>query len=68
MPGKVIGTNGFIDKTEILLWPVKSDYFMTEPYEMYAESKMSNKWAWIVSGLFLLFVISGLLIRIIRKK
>ena len=68
MPGKLIGTNGFIDKTEILLWPVKSDYFMTEPYEMWAESKMPNKWAWIVTGVFIIFVITGLTIRLFRKK
>ena len=67
MPGKVIGTNGFIDKKEGLLWPVKSDYFMTEPYVMWAESKTSNTWAWIVSGIFLLFVTAGLIFRIVRR-
>jgi hypothetical protein len=68
MPGKIIGTNGFIDKTEILLWPVKSDYFMTEPYEMWAESKVTNTWAWIVTGVFMVFVITGLVIRLFRKN
>jgi hypothetical protein len=68
MPGKVIGTNGFIDKTEALLWPVKSDYFLTEPYEMWAESKVINTWAWVVTGAFILFVITGLIIRLFRKK
>jgi hypothetical protein len=67
MPGKVIGTNGFIDKDEMLLWPVKSDYFLTEPYEMWAESKVINIWAWAVTGAFILFVIVGLLIRLFRK-
>lgn len=68
MPGKVIGTNGFIDKSDALLWPVKSDYFFTEPYEMWAESKIANKWAWIVTGVFVIFVITGLAIRLLRKK
>ena len=67
MPGKLIGTNGFIDSSKILLWPVKSDYFLTEPYEMWAESKIPNRWAWIVSGFFLLFVVTGVSIRIIKK-
>jgi hypothetical protein len=67
MPGKVTGTNGFIDKTDQLLWPVKSDFFLTENYEMWAESKVINKWAWIVTGVFILFVLTGLLIRIFRK-
>lgn len=67
MPGKLIGTNGFIDSSHVLLWPVKSDFFMTEPYEMWAESKITNKWAWIVSGLFLVFVLSGVIRRVIKK-
>jgi hypothetical protein len=67
MPGKVIGTNGFIDSSQVLLWPVKSDFFMAEPYEMWAESKVPNRWAWILSFLFLLFVISGIVFRRIKK-
>jgi hypothetical protein len=67
MPGKLIGTNGFIDSSKVLLWPVVSDYFFTEPYEMWAESKTPNTWAWIVSGLFLAFVLTGVTLRIIKK-
>jgi hypothetical protein len=67
MPGKVINTNGFIDSSKVLLWPVKSDYFLTQQYEMWALSKIPNRWAWIVSGLFLIFVITGVIVRIIRK-
>jgi hypothetical protein len=67
MPGKVTMTNGFIDGSGFLLWPVKSDYFLTENYEMYAESKVPNTWAWIVSGLFLVFVFSGVIFRIIKR-
>jgi hypothetical protein len=67
MPGKLIGTNGFIDSSHILLWPVKSDYFMTEPYEMWAQSKIPNTWAWIISGLFVMFVLTGVIIKIVKK-
>lgn len=67
MPGEIIGTNGFINSTKTLLWPVNSDFFMTEPYIMYAESKIPNKWAWVVSGIFLLFVLAGIVFRIIKK-
>jgi len=67
MPGNLIRTNGFIDSSKGILWPVKSDYFLTEPYIMLAESKVPNTWAWIVSGLFVVFVITGLLIRIKKK-
>jgi hypothetical protein len=67
MPGKLTGTNGFIDSAGILLWPVNSDYFLTEQYKMEAESKVSNKWAWIVSGLFLVFVFTGIIFKKKRK-
>jgi hypothetical protein len=67
MPGKVIGTNGFIDNKDQLLWPVKSDFFLTENYEMWAESKVVNTWAWIVTGVFIIFVVTGLLLRLFRK-
>lgn len=67
MPGKLIGTNGFIDSSQVLLWPVKSDYFLTEQYQMWAESKVPNPWAWIISVVFVLFVLAGVIIRIIKK-
>lgn len=67
MPGKLIGTNGFMDSTRVTLWPVTSDYFLTQPYEMWAESKTSNIWARIVSGIFLVFVLAGIIFKAIRK-
>jgi len=67
MPGKLTGTNGLIDSARISLWPVKSDYFLTQPYEMWAESKTFNLWAWIVSGIFLAFVLAGILFRLIKR-
>ena len=63
MPGKLTGTNGFIDSAGSLLWPVDSDFFLTEQYKMQAESKIPNIWAWIVSGLFLLFVVTGVILK-----
>ena len=34
---------------------------------MWAESKETNKWAWIVTGIFLLFVFAGIIFRTIKK-
>jgi hypothetical protein len=67
MPGEMIGTNGMLDSAKTLLWPVQSDYFLAEPYTMYAESRIPNRWAWIVSGAFLLFVIAGIIFRTIKR-
>ena len=63
MPGKLTATNGYIDSTRNLLWPVKSEFFITDQYEMWAESKTTNLWAWIVSGLFIIFVFAGTVIK-----
>jgi hypothetical protein len=68
MPGKLTGTNGFIDNSSGLFWPVKSEYFLTEPYEMWAESKEPNLLAFIITAVFLLFVLTGIIIRIIKKS
>ena len=67
MPGKLTGTNGFIDESKVLLWPVRSDYFLSQNYVMWAQSKVPNIWAWIVSGIFVLFVLTGITIRVIKK-
>jgi hypothetical protein len=40
---------------------------MTEQYDMWAESKITNLWAWIASGLFLAFVFTGVIMRVIKK-
>ena len=67
MPGRLTATNGFQDSTHMLLWPVKSDYFLTEPYQMWAESRTTNSWAWILTGIFLMFVVTGLILKVVRK-
>jgi hypothetical protein len=67
MPGNLIGTNGLIDSNRVMQWPVQDDFFRTRPYEMWAESKTTNLWAWIVTGIFLLFVGAGLVFRWLKK-
>jgi hypothetical protein len=66
MPGKLIRTNGYIDSARRLFWPVNPDLFFCDTYEMWAESKTPNIWAWVVSGLFLLFVFTGIILK--QKK
>lgn len=67
MPGTPIATNGYLDtgKTDEqpggILWTVSGDYFLADNYEMWVESRSRNDYAWIISGLFLLFVFFGLI-------
>ncbi len=67
MPGELIATNGYIDENDNVVWEVEGDVILSTDYDMWAESKQRNTWAWIVTGVFLVFVISGLIIRILRK-
>lgn len=68
MPGSLISTNGYLDvdkNTDIekgLLWTVTGEYFLSEDYEMWAESKINNYYAWVISALFGLFVLTGFFI------
>ena len=63
MPGILTASNGFADSSKVLIWPVTDEYFFTDNYEMWAESKEPNLWAWITSGAFVLFVLAGVIIR-----
>lgn len=67
MPGKLSNTNGFPEDSKKLLWPIRSELFMTQDYEMWAESKVQNILAWIMTGLLFIFVTAGLVYKVIKK-
>jgi len=67
MPGELLSTNGYIDNDGNILWKVDGDCFLSSDYIMWAESKITNWWAWIVSVLFLLFVATGFIFRVKKK-
>lgn len=74
MPGKIIATSGYartdslFDEGEAILWKVDGTLFLTQDYEMWTESRINNYWTWILSALFILFVIIGLTIRSKSKQ
>lgn len=68
MPGRLIATNGYLDSDTNIIWEVSGESFLTSDYIMWAESGVVNVWAWICSFAFLLFVISGLIIRRRRNR
>lgn len=67
MPGELSSTNGYIDEDGNVLWEVKGEVFLSTDYNMWAESGTINLWAWIVTGGFVVFVLSGLIVRALRK-
>ena len=60
MPGDLVSTNGYIDSEGIPNWEVNGDVILSGDYVMWAESNVTNWWAWIVTIVFLLFVATGL--------
>jgi hypothetical protein len=68
MPGNLVATNGFINEKGEISWSIKMEHFLTCKYEMRAESRVSNTWSWWVSGIFVVFVGTGLIFRAYRKK
>jgi len=66
MPGRIIASNGYavtdVDTINAgnILWMVSSEYFLTQPYEIWVESQVSNYWAWIVTAIFLACLVTGL--------
>ena len=67
MPGELTSTNGYIDENGNVLWEVKGEVFLSDDYNMWAESSSTNLWAWIITGAFVLFVLTGLLIKTKRQ-
>jgi len=67
MPGELTSTNGYIAEDGNVLWEVKGEVFLSASYVMWAESITPNLWAWIVTGAFVIFVLTGLLIKTKRQ-
>jgi hypothetical protein len=67
MPGTLVGTNGYPDTENGILWKVNGECFLTTDYVMWAESGETNWWAVILSAAFVLFVLLGFIIRIKKK-
>ncbi|TFH33985.1 MAG: hypothetical protein E4G95_08915 [Bacteroidia bacterium] len=68
MPGSLIATNGYIDSNSNILWNVDGESFVSEDYIMWAESTLKNRWAYIVSILFVAFVATGFVIRKLKRR
>ncbi len=71
MPGKLISSNGYVETNDTIasnnniVWSLSGDYFFTQDYVMWAESRIINVYAWIISGIVVLL---ALLLLVFRKK
>ena len=66
MPGLITETNSISVTGNKVSWKVNGNKFLFQDYEMKVESRVVNKWAFIVSGL-LLFLLLILLVVKVRK-
>lgn len=67
MPGVLTETNSISPVGNQVSWRVDAIALMFEDYTMYAESRVINYWAFILSGIVLLVLISLILIKALRK-
>lgn len=65
MPGLLIDTNAEVLNSDTLSWHVGPVQFIDSDYVMYAESKITNHWAYLVSGFILAIAI---IIPFLRRK
>ena len=68
MPGKIINTNSSKENSDALYWKVSTSRFLLFKYEMYAESRTPNIWAFIVSGILIVIAIWIFLIPTNKNK
>jgi hypothetical protein len=57
MPGKIINTNSATKNSDTLSWKVDAYRFSMHDYEMYANSRTPNIWAFIVSAIIIIMVV-----------
>ncbi len=68
MPGKIIATNGYLgfveggDPVKEVMWTVSGEYFLSENYDMWVESRVNNYYIWVISILFIIFAITGFIL------
>lgn len=67
MPGKLITTNAPTYNTDTLVWNVDVARILTDDFELYAESKQVNTWAFIITGLLIIAAVFSVA-KILRKK
>ena len=64
MPGLITETNSISVTGNKVSWKVNGDKFIFKDYEMRVESRVVNKWAFVVSGLLLLLVLILFIVKV----
>jgi hypothetical protein len=67
MPGLITETNSKSVTGNKVQWGVNPDKFLFYDYEMTVESRVVNRWAFVVSGLFFFLVLILMFFKVRRK-
>jgi hypothetical protein len=68
MPGIIISSNSTEINGNTASWDIVPDRFYAKDYTLLIESKKINKGLAIVSGVFVVFLLIGLVAGMLRKK
>lgn len=60
IPGKVLNTSALIMSGDTLKWQLETTKMITDDYILEAQSRKSNVWAFVITGLFILLTFSGI--------
>ena len=67
MPGLITGTNSAMLNGNQVRWDFQGGNIMVRDFEMYAESRVINYWAFVLAGVVMLALVLLLVIKAIRK-
>lgn len=67
LPGIITETNSLSTKGNQVLWNVKSASILFEDLNMYVESRVVNKWMFIIAGVILFLLIALTIYKSVRK-
>ena len=68
MPGLLIDTNAEAIEGNKVVWEVEVGKFFLRDFEMWAESRIINRWAVPVTAVILVVICGGLVIAVFRRK
>jgi len=67
MPGLIIETNSAMLKGNQVSWEVQPFHLLFEEYELYAESRVINNWAFVILGVVLMLLIIILIVKAVKS-
>lgn len=68
VPGEVISTNSPIVNANTLIWKVDGIRILFDDYMLTAQYRVANRWAFIISGLILITVVTSVLLLLKKRR